>query len=329
MPFTINEIADTLFSSAKGKILAFNMVHAVIFGVLSKAKASEFILDWWRQYLSGDDDELSLDNLENTFYAVLWEGEESSKIYLSATQITRTTTNKEHGLFYSVKEYDSLYKYPLNGYVFDNGEVLPSPDSIDLETEIEHMKKVNIFDGQFKLPSGQRFSQEHGVYWVCPEKDLDDVFAGADIATRARDFLGLADIGSDSFIMAVKLEPKYMENLKGKNAAVRPTPLDAGFHSRFKCVADKSFRKIYDHESGYTFDLEKQSKKEINADGGREFIVKENHAIPVSSLILVPIGKTTSSVDSSNLAEIDFIKRLERIGGISETGLATEFKALI
>jgi len=325
MAFSKKEIINTLLTSKEGVegiVLAFNIISAVKYDVLSENKISEFLNDWWSSYLSGDETDLTYVRLQNTFDAVIWEGEVTSKNYLASSIIKRTSLNTEHNYFYSLKEYDQLYKYVLSEGVMDNGEVLPSPDSIDFDRKIDIMFKNNSFDSTFQVSERQHFSKEHSVYWVCPENDLLSILLMPNSSETASAFLGLSHFKNGSYIMAVKLGPEYMEENSGANAALRPTPLDAGYHSRFKCLSDSG---KHDSECGFTVDLTKLEQKETNIDGGREFIVNENNATPVNSLLLQPLGRLKNfSVGDND----EFIRRLEIMGEIDKKDLATALENL-
>lgn len=329
MAFSKEEIINTLLSTSEdieGLVMAFNMVHAVNFGVLSSDKVSKFLNDWWNPYLLGEDEDLSYEDLKSSFYTTIYDGESSLKNYLLGSKILRTTTNKEHNMFYSLKEYHKLYAYTLSEGSSANGDILPEPDQEDpesLDQQIELMKENNIFDTYFNISEGQKFSLEHSVYWVCPELDLTSIFKKPDSATRATAFLGLSHFSFNSYVIAVKLPPEYMENDSESNVALRSTPLDAGFHSRFKCLADN---KQANCESGYTVDLAKLESNTPNADGGREFVVKESRARAVTNVLLQPLGRVISCpIGDDN----EFIQRLEKTGGIKMADIATEFAGLI
>lgn len=327
MAFSKKEIINTLLTSTdsvEGIVLAFNIVNAVKYSILSRDKAFEFLNDWWSSYLSGDEADLTYDKLENSFYGVIFNGEIASKNYLSSTTIRRTSSNTEHHQFYSLKEYHALYKFVLVDGVTDNGDPLPPPDSTDLDQQFNDMLKENKLDATFRMAEGKglRFSKEHSVYWVCPEQDLLTIFNDPNPAEAASAFLGLSHFKQGSYILAVKLGSEFMESSSGANAALRSTPLDAGYHSRFKCLCDG---EKHDSECGFTANLAKLVQNESNIDGGREFIVIEDNAIPVKSFLLQPLGRLKQFSIGGN---DDFIRHLEIAGEIKKEDLAIELEKL-
>lgn len=283
-------IIDCLLSEVSGQLMAFNLLHSSIQGIVNKNHLKDFLEIWWNDCSQFSIHDIDFQKVKNSFYKSLGARPD----LLCQSMIPRTTTNSGLGDFINIKKYNAFYQLvdPVQ-----QGQLLPDPDtesSEDITVALNTFFGYDDFCDNVPLIS-MGLTHTKGSYWVCPASDVDDaLYQDPD---RIRDFLGLTFLQEDECLMVLRISSEYLSCHKGSNRATRPNPLDAGFYDGFKCLSDIGLSQGHDHESGYTIDFHKYASQEAIVDGGREFIVDESQSKPVRLISVKALGVTTETVE--------------------------------
>ena len=321
-------IIQELLKDNLGVVICMNLVHAVRCGLLRENVVKEVLHQWWMPFLNGAKS-LSLDSLLGLYESTILERAAKGKNSFCQSVFRRENEQETHTGFYTIKSYHSCWMHVLSGAYFEGShDFLPDPQSNSFERVINEYLAVGMFEKKLCIESSSTFSREYGVYWICPQDNLRPFLTDSDRATRIRDFLGLAHFNVDDYLIAVKITPDHVSNDSDKTMAIRPTPIDAGLHNRFKCISD-SHGAGSKHEYGLTFDMKKQVQELGNSDGGKEYVVSESKAKKVSKFEMMPLGWVGKPSNTSHAADIDFISRLESIGGISRDDIESDLERIM
>lgn len=328
--FQLDEVISTLLNDPKGQILGVNLIHSIQRSILSENVASNFLKCWFKRFMSGAIT-LDFNSLKKEFDVVTTFLEGAEPGVLQSTLVHRKSTNDGVDSFYTVKSFDTLYKYILKGDC--SHDVLPDPSLLGFDESARESSKYGMLSQRIAIPISSNISYLHNVFWVSTDAAINKIkeeeeFQNGNPATRTRDLLGLALIDSETSLVAIGIEKENFYSTKHDFLPVRPTPIDAGFYPRFKCLAEFEMEGTNLSESGFTYDLKSNSDLSCSSDGAPEFIVKESDIKKIEEVDITYLGYTKTSVDLGRQSDERFIEYLLAFSDFPKPKLKNKLKEI-
>ena len=337
-----DDILDILLDEELGQILCINIVLSIEHAVIERADARRFVIDWWDGTAALRDEGTALDFhlIKNQFRSLVRESEMSYRDgrredgSLCKTSVPNGLIG---GQFVNVKGYDSLYNYTLSVTRDSNASLLPNPENPDFKTTMADATAEGLWQKPHKMKTGGRLSPALSVCWVCPDPELsEELRSSSNRGDRARDYLGLIHHGQtdstgnrQNILFDIELSDAELRNEFGSMCPVRPTFLDAGFHSRFKLAADEPERRAEPAHHGLALDLEKHCNAESIADGGTEFVYREDDCRSTSHVKISPLGFLSNTRPDETADKREFVERLLKTNDLTLESIRRSLSNLI
>lgn len=328
-----DEILDILLDQELGKIACANIVLSIEHNVIRREDGKSFVKEWWDGVLAEHNVEtvLSFEYLENQFYALVHEKENSYRGgirddgVLCATPIHNNMAGEDDVNMSCVRCYEDLYQYTLATCDPENGSLLPDPEHAEFKSNMDAASSAGTWERPWHLKAGGRISALNSVCWLCPSSELIKMIASRTYkADCARDYLGLIHQGQEdksgrvqNFLFSFEVDNEHVRDNAGAVCCVRPTFIDSGFHSRFKSIPDDPVRQAAKEPWGIALDLQKHGDGAALADGGSEYVLREDDCRRKKMLRLTPLGFPTSTRQDGNAERTEFVARLMRTGGLT------------